>query len=103
MIWPSGAQNDLQQVTKMATAMIRQMGMSERMGHVSFPVETDGGFGKKPYSKYLAAVMDEVQINNKTLFAVAIKGPSHRHMTSGYSLNMLLHVYKIVPYLVTFH
>ena len=50
----TGAQNDLEKVTKMAYAQIQQFGFSEAVGLVSF--ESDGGV--KPYSKRLAATMD---------------------------------------------
>lgn len=50
----TGAQNDLDKVTKMAYAQIRQYGFNDIVGLVSF--EDDGG--KRPYSKKLAATMD---------------------------------------------
>ncbi|CAG7825507.1 unnamed protein product [Allacma fusca] len=54
----SGAQNDLEKVTKMAYAQIRQLGMSENVGLLSFDdAETSTGT-KKPYSKRLSALMD---------------------------------------------
>eukprot|EP00095_Tigriopus_kingsejongensis_P000749 maker-scaffold273_size229271-snap-gene-1.20 protein:Tk00749 transcript:maker-scaffold273_size229271-snap-gene-1.20-mRNA-1 annotation:"PREDICTED: paraplegin" len=50
----TGAQSDLDKVTKMAYAQIRQYGFNPTVGHVSF--EDTGG--KRPYSKKLAATMD---------------------------------------------
>jgi len=50
----TGAQNDLEKVTKMAYAQIRDFGFNATVGNVSF--EMTGG--KKPYSKRLAATID---------------------------------------------
>ena len=51
----TGAQNDLQKVTQMANAQIKQFGFNDVVGLVSFE---EGGGGKKPYSKRLHATMD---------------------------------------------
>ena len=50
----TGAQNDLEKVTKMAFAQIKQFGFSDTIGHLSF--EDNGGV--KPYSKKLQSTMD---------------------------------------------
>jgi len=50
----TGAQNDLEKVTKMANAQITQFGFNDKIGLVSF--ENDGG--KKPYSNKLQNTMD---------------------------------------------
>ncbi|CAL1291565.1 unnamed protein product [Larinioides sclopetarius] len=58
----TGAQDDLKKVTKMAYAQIKQYGMDEVVGPLSFPTdeETNSNFvGKKPYSKRLARTIDE--------------------------------------------
>lgn len=57
----TGAQDDLQKVTKMAYAQIRAYGMNANVGLVAFPeVDSDerSQFMKKPYSHRLAAIMD---------------------------------------------
>lgn len=61
----TGAQNDLEKVTKMAYAQVQQYGMSEAVGLVSFPEKDDGAMfqGKKPYSKTLATLID-CEVNN---------------------------------------
>merc|ERR1719397_1644950 len=51
----TGAQNDLEKVTKMAYAQINQFGFNETVGLVSFQ---DDGSGIRPFSKRLAATMD---------------------------------------------
>merc|ERR1719340_233160 len=51
----TGAQNDLDKVTKMAYAQIREFGFNQDVGLVSFDMS---GGGKNPYSKRLAATMD---------------------------------------------
>jgi spastic paraplegia protein 7 len=55
----TGAQNDLQKVTKMAYAQVRVYGMSKSVGLVSFPEEETREAGRRPYSKRLTALMDE--------------------------------------------
>jgi len=55
----TGAQNDLDKVTKMAYAQIRQFGMNEKVGLVSFDEEQTGYGSKKPFSQRLAHVMDD--------------------------------------------
>ena len=55
----TGAQNDLDKVTKMAYAQIRQFGMSKAVGLVSFDDSETSTGTKKPFSKRMAAVMDE--------------------------------------------
>ncbi|XP_022832758.1 paraplegin [Spodoptera litura] len=52
----SGAQNDLEKVTKIAYAQIRVYGMSKTVGLVSFPDLKE--HGKSPYSKTLKNLMD---------------------------------------------
>ncbi|XP_065211013.1 paraplegin [Planococcus citri] len=52
----TGAQNDLEKVTKMANAQVRQFGMSKVVGLVSFPDED--GQSRRPYSKTLHALME---------------------------------------------
>jgi spastic paraplegia protein 7 len=55
----TGAQNDLQKVTKMAYAQVRVYGMSKSVGLVSFPEEETKEIGRRPYSKRFTALMDE--------------------------------------------
>lgn len=54
----TGAQDDLKKVTKMAYDQIRSYGMSERIGCLSFPTNSEGQF-TKPYSRKLQATIDE--------------------------------------------
>lgn len=56
----TGAQDDLQKVTKLAYAQITQYGMNERVGTVSFQSEQDDKFiTQKPYSEQTAKLIDE--------------------------------------------
>lgn len=59
----TGAQNDLEKVTKQAHAQVKIYGMSERFGVLSFAPqpgdERSFQFQKKPYSQYLQTLMDE--------------------------------------------
>ena len=62
----TGAQNDLEKVTKMANAQIQQFGFNDKVGLVSF--EQDGG--RRPFSKKLHATMD---LEARTLIAEAYR------------------------------
>lgn len=53
----SGAQNDLERITKMAYGQVAIYGMNEKVGLVSFPSE-EGQFNK-PYSERTAKLIDE--------------------------------------------
>jgi spastic paraplegia protein 7 len=55
----SGAQDDLQKVTKLAYDQIRLYGMNGKVGLVSFPVTTENQFGSKPYSKQTSRLIDD--------------------------------------------
>jgi len=58
----TGAEDDLKKVTKMAYAQIKQYGMDDIVGPLSFPSDEETGrnfLGKKPYSKRLARTFDE--------------------------------------------
>ncbi len=58
----TGAQNDLERITKMAYAMVVDYGMSERVGFVSFNLSgsaNDGPIFDKPYSDHTARIIDE--------------------------------------------
>lgn len=55
----TGAQNDLERITKMAYAMVTIYGMNERVGNVSFnDTQNEYGFGK-PYGEQTAQIIDE--------------------------------------------
>ena len=54
------AQDDLERVTEMAYKQVVQFGMSPAIGHVSFPLKRREEFGKRPYSKQLSKMIDEV-------------------------------------------
>lgn len=55
----TGAQNDLEKVTKMAYAQVREYGMNEIVGLVSFTEEEIKELGRKPFSKKMASLIDE--------------------------------------------
>ncbi|XP_018021420.2 paraplegin, partial [Hyalella azteca] len=54
----TGAQNDLDKVTKLAYAQIRQFGFSSAVGQVSFPDTDERSIGRRPYSNQLANLID---------------------------------------------
>ncbi len=57
----TGAQNDLERITKLAYAMVVDYGMSEELGYISFNLSNraDGPFFDKPYSEDTARRIDE--------------------------------------------
>lgn len=68
----TGAQNDLKKVTEMAYAQVRTYGMDPDIGPLSFPSdqEVKESYGRKPYSKQLAALIDH---RSRQLIADAYK------------------------------
>jgi cell division protease FtsH len=59
----TGAQNDLQQVTKMSYAMVTVYGMSEKVGNVSFYDPAQESTFTKPYSEETGKIIDsEVRV-----------------------------------------
>ncbi|OXU17169.1 hypothetical protein TSAR_015243 [Trichomalopsis sarcophagae] len=55
----TGAQNDLEKVTKIAYAQVQQYGMDQIVGPLSFHPEQTDTNTRKPYSKKLANLMDQ--------------------------------------------
>ena len=55
----TGAQSDLDQVTKMAYSMITVFGMNEKVGQVSFYGMSQDQFMQRPYSDNTATLIDE--------------------------------------------
>ncbi|CAI9098252.1 OLC1v1034867C1 [Oldenlandia corymbosa var. corymbosa] len=54
----TGAQNDLEKVTKMTYAQVAVYGFSEKVGLLSFPQREDSFEMSKPYSSKTAAIID---------------------------------------------
>lgn len=56
----TGAQNDLEKVTKIAYAQVAKYGMNERIGPMYVPDEAEQNYsGEKPFSKALGNIIDE--------------------------------------------
>jgi cell division protease FtsH len=55
----TGAQNDLQQITRIATAMVTVYGMSEKVGNISYYDPQSENQFSKPYSDETAKIIDE--------------------------------------------
>ena len=55
----TGAQNDLERITKLAYAMVTVYGMNHRIGNVSFNEAGEGNQFNKPYSEKTAELIDE--------------------------------------------
>lgn len=84
----SGAQNDLERVTKQAYAMVSIFGMSEKIGTVSFYDSTgqsDYSF-TKPYSEKTAELIDEeakaiiAEQYNRALAVLRENAPGHKKL-----------------------
>uniref|UniRef100_J3L5R0 AAA+ ATPase domain-containing protein n=1 Tax=Oryza brachyantha TaxID=4533 RepID=J3L5R0_ORYBR len=54
----TGAQNDLEKVTKMTYAQVAIYGFSEKVGLLSFPQREDGFEMSRPYSSQTASIID---------------------------------------------
>uniref|UniRef100_A0AAQ4R7B0 SPG7 matrix AAA peptidase subunit, paraplegin n=1 Tax=Gasterosteus aculeatus aculeatus TaxID=481459 RepID=A0AAQ4R7B0_GASAC len=55
----TGAQDDLRKVTRVAYSMVKQYGMCDSVGQVSFPdAEQQSGAGRRPFSQGLQQQMD---------------------------------------------
>lgn len=55
----TGAQNDLERITKMAYSMVSIYGMTENVGHISFHDSGNEYMTQKPYSEETARMIDE--------------------------------------------
>jgi cell division protease FtsH len=55
----TGAQNDLERVTKMAYAMVTIYGMNEKVGHISFKDQNSEYGFNKPYSEKTSELIDQ--------------------------------------------
>ncbi len=56
-----GAQDDLRKVTRVAYSMVKQYGMCDSVGQVSFPdTQEQGAVGRRPFSQGLQQQMDHV-------------------------------------------
>jgi AFG3 family protein len=55
----TGAQNDLERVTKMAYAMVTIYGMNEKVGHISFNDQNSEYGFNKPYSEKTSELIDQ--------------------------------------------
>src|SRR5258705_13927630 len=55
----TGAQNDLQQITRIAYAMVTVYGMNEKVGNVSFYDPQQETAFTKPYSEETSKIIDE--------------------------------------------
>ncbi|MFI5171818.1 MAG: ATP-dependent zinc metalloprotease FtsH [Chitinophagales bacterium] len=55
----TGAQNDLERITKMSYAMVTIYGMNEKIGNISFNDQQQDYRFSKPYSEQTATVIDE--------------------------------------------
>ena len=57
---PTGAANDLQQVTRIAHEMVVRWGMSPKVGPLNYNADGDGGgFQQRPYSEATAQLIDD--------------------------------------------
>lgn len=65
----TGASSDIQMATRVARAMVREVGLSDRLGFQNFSEENEGYAATKPYSEATAKIIDEeVQLILKTCY-----------------------------------
>merc|ERR1719198_2558719 len=56
----TGAQDDLQKVTRLAYGIVTVYGMTDKIGHMSYPQPQDGQMNStRPYSEEVASIVDE--------------------------------------------
>jgi len=55
----TGASDDLRRVTQLVYSMVKDFGMNNRLGQLSFPRDDNAAPGDKPYSDSTAEAMDE--------------------------------------------
>lgn len=56
----SGAQNDFQKVTAIASKMCKELGMSSKLGYINYSNDNSGGISvTKPFSESSAIILDE--------------------------------------------
>ncbi len=55
----TGAQNDLERITKLAYSMVTVYGMNDKVGHISFYDAQRSEFASRPYSEATAQIIDE--------------------------------------------
>lgn len=56
----SGAQNDFQKVTAIASKMCKELGMSSKLGYINYSNDSSGGISvTKPFSESSAIILDE--------------------------------------------
>lgn len=68
-----GAQDDLRKVTRVAYSMVKQYGMCDSVGQVSFPeTEEQGAVGRRPFSQGLQHQMDHVGFTFKLVLSSQI-------------------------------
>jgi len=87
----TGAQNDLEKVTKMTYAQVAVYGFSEKVGLLSFPPKEDGLEMSKPYSNETGEIIDQevrdwVDIAYKRTLALVTK---HRAGVEALALKLL--------------
>jgi len=55
----TGAQNDLERITKMAYSMVTMYGMNDKIGHISYHDSNRSEYSQRPYSDETATIIDQ--------------------------------------------
>lgn len=55
----TGAQNDLERITKMAYSMVTMYGMNDKIGHISYYDSERSEYSQRPYSDETATIIDQ--------------------------------------------
>jgi cell division protease FtsH len=91
----TGAESDIQQVTRIAREMVTRWGMSSKVGPLSYSDNTDGARfpGERPYSDATAKLIDEevIRITDECLRAATEQLTEHRSALDALAKALLEH------------
>lgn len=81
----TGAQDDLRKVTRVAYSMVKQYGMCDNIGPISFPeTEQKGAVGRRPFSQALQEQMDHVGTCSGVIMLICVVTLCHNGVTCGF-------------------
>ncbi len=89
----TGAESDLQQVTRIAQQMVVRWGMSPKVGPLNYSQDDGGAFGQKPYGEATAQLIDDEmrRIADECLDEAERLLKEHRPQLDALARSLLLH------------
>ena len=87
----TGAENDLEQVTRIAQQMVVRWGMSPKVGPLNFAVNDGGAFQQRPYGEATASLIDDAvrRISEESLAAAEKLLTDHRSQLDALAHSLL--------------